>query len=139
MHSQNPIVRLVLCSDTRPTKFALFVGALFWAAGLAVPGDTMTRQSFAVMGDIANEKTWTALWSLYAVGMLWKTFRHVHISIASIINILGLALWGTFVLAILLQASWPWPAGLASDGVMLLLAFWVLIRTGADGGDRRGD
>jgi len=139
MHSQNPALRLILCSDTRPTKFCLFVGALFWVLGLAAPGDTMMRPSFQTMGMLLNETGWLVLWSIYAFGMLWYTFRHMHWIIAAIINVLGLGLWSIYTLAVIAQTSWPWPAGLASDGAMFFAAFWILIRTGGEVGDRRGD
>jgi hypothetical protein len=139
MHMQRPFLRLILCSDTRPTKFALFLGALFWAIGLMLPGDTMTRPSFIYMGTLASENVWCSLWSVYAVGMLFYTFRRVPNAFAYMLNALGLALWSIYSLAILVQIPWPWPAGLAADGAMFFAAFWLMIRTGGDGGDRRGD
>ncbi len=141
MHSQNPVLRLVLCSDTRPTRYMLAIGAFFWTVGLLVPGDTMSRPSFAYMGSLAPEPVWTVLWAIYGCGMFAYSSSRVKLPglFAFTLNCLGLALWSIYCLAILVATSSPWPAGLAADGAMFMASFWMLIRSGASGGERRGD
>lgn len=128
----NRVFSLLIRSDTTPTRFFLACAALAWAVGLLLPGDTFDRPVYRYMKLFgADENAWVIAWLTYACLMFWRIFSITPRQIvANAVNLYGLALFSTALLAIFFTKTYPFPAGLAPDFVTCLAAFWVFVRTG---------
>lgn len=124
---------LIAYSDTTPVRFLLAMAASLWAIFLYFPGDTFQRPVYrymiAMAGDYAEFK-WSILWTLHACGMWWRIFATDYRPIASlVINILGVVLFTSSALAILLTLTYPFPAAIATEVSCAFASAWVLVRT----------
>lgn len=124
---------MVAHSDTTPTRFMLALCATIWALMLLAPGDTFDRPVYRYMAQVAGnhaEEKWTALFSLYAAGLYWRIFSSVsRPKWAFAIHTLGVVLFTSSAVAIMLTRADPLPAAVSSDFVVAMAAFWVLVRT----------
>ena len=124
---------LIAYSDTTPTRFMLALTATIIVLFLSEPGDTFTRPIYYHLQEIAGqhaEVKWAVVWSVYAVGMWWRTFSSKpSLYWALLFNSLGLALFGSTAIAILVSRVYPLPMAVTPFLVMTLSAFWVLVRT----------
>ena len=139
MHTRHPLLRLILCADTRPTRLLLAVASCFWAIGLLVPGDTFMRPVYRYFPIIGGEWTWAGMWMAYSLCMLASAMLTLRRYVALALNAFGLAIWGFSSFAVLATLTHPYPAGTAPDFALLLAAFWVMIRTDVTMGQRDGE
>lgn len=124
---------LVIYSDTTPTRFALTCTASLWASFLWLPGDSFERPIYqymvAIAGDAAEMK-WAALWTVYAIGIGWRTFAsRPRPKLALVINCVGTMLFTASAIAMLEVKLLPAPAAIAADLIMAMASLWVLFRT----------
>jgi hypothetical protein len=139
MHRTNPLTRIVLCSDIKPTKFLLGVGATSWAFGMAAPGDTLLRAGYAYLASLAPEPIWAAVWAIYAAAMFFSTFATLPRAVSLSLNTFGLAIWSFTTLSMTAVRLVPFPAALAGDFALSFAALWVMMRTDVSMGRRSGD
>jgi hypothetical protein len=139
VHRSNPLARIVLCSDTRPTRFLLGWAAMAWAVGLASPGDTLARSGYHYLLSIAPEPVWSAIWAAYALAMFASAFFQLPRKASLALNTFGLAIWSFTTLSMAFVRLVPFPAALAGDIALCFAALWVMMRTDVSMGRRSGD
>lgn len=128
--NQSQIWALIANGDTRPTKFTLGCGALSWAIGLALPGDTLVRPVYHYMAEFASEAVWMVLWLMAAIGYFTSTFvSAIPVWCRLISNLLGMTLYTATVLCIFASRTYPFPASIGPDMVIALAALWLFTRS----------
>lgn len=134
--------RLMMCSklfgnmfwttDIRPAQVMLGWSSVIWAVMLVWPGDTFTRQTYAVMAEIAPEPVWAGAFLIVGLIQLYNSFSAVlggelPAWFSKFDSFLGFVVWAGAVISILVAQSPP-PAAIAGEIVMAFAAFWVFVR-----------
>lgn len=124
---------LIAYSDTTPVRFMLAMAATLWAFFLFLPGNTFDRPVYRYMVVVAGEDAelkWGLLWSLHACVMWWRIFATDYRPVTSLlINILGVILFTSSTIAILVTMTYPFPAAIATEMSCAFASAWVLVRT----------
>lgn len=116
--------------DTTAAQAIVGLSSLLWAFMLFMPGDTLTRPTYEIMVQIANEHTWATLFLLSGVtGFLTGLkIRYCPMWAEFIFNGITAVLWVTSAVAMVAAIS-PLPAAVAPHVVVALTAVWTMIRT----------
>ena len=115
-------------SDLVATRLMLFAGELSWAVMLWWPGDTFSRPTYGVMGDLANETTWAIAFTLTAFLQLYVVaFEMQESKGAKLFARWNAALW-CFVVTAMLASVYPPPAAIGMELAGMIGACWIAIR-----------
>ena len=129
---------LLWCSDLEATRFTLAMAALMWALLLFWPGETFSRPTYSLMGQMAPEWAWASLFGLQGTVMLYSLLTGWRNALVMVVDaVLGCALWSASCIAMLLSI-YPPPAAISAEIAAAFASWWVLVRFKCPKGEARG-
>ena len=112
-------------SDFVATRLILAMAELIWALMLFWPGNTFSRPTYTVMGEIAPELCWAVLF-LFTAGIQYYIVasRATQTKAARYFSCWNALLWVTAVGSMLVSV-YPPPAAIGGEFALMFAAVWI--------------
>lgn len=123
-------------SDLEATRLGLAIGSLLWAALLFWPGELFapSRTTYALMGSIAPEEIWGALFALQGTTMFYSLLYGYKSKVTYAADaLLGCWLWTASTVACFMShyqslGTYQPPAAMSYEVIGALASWWCLVR-----------
>ena len=121
---------LAMYGNMHSARFLLALSESIWCVALLWPGDTFTRPTYNIMGNLMSEPLWALVFFFTAL-MQWQillTGRY-HAKYAVAFACWNMMLWWFVVISMYLSV-YPPPAAISGELALAFGASWVFVRSG---------
>lgn len=124
------LMYIALKGNLHSIRLTLAIAEVFWVVSLLWPGDTFSRPTYAVMGQIMGELGWGVVflgtsvcqWGILLIGSYHSRFSQVFAA-------WNMLLW-CFVVTSMYMSVYPPPAAISGEAALALAAGWIFVRSG---------
>lgn len=115
-------------SDLLYSRFCLALSSFLWSVMLFWPGDTFSRPTYSMMGNLFGETIWALSFLIhFSISIIALCWNKVNPFTLVGEGIFGCLLWSASCL-MMLMSVYPPPAAISAEIMMAFTSWWILIR-----------